>query len=101
MPLGGTYAGGLRVMETGGLPGLSSFPVRSVLGGCTVRLAVHARADEIEIQRFIEAGVFCVPLPFYFHAAFEGGIGAASGTAVLYGLYRFDLPAIGRSLEPV
>jgi len=96
----GMYARGLRAMEISGLViGLGIFLVLSVVVGGTVRLAVYARADEIEIQRLVGAGAFYVRLPFYIQGALQGALGAILATGLLYGLYRLDLPLLGGPLE--
>jgi cell division transport system permease protein len=80
------------------------------LGGClllvlgvivsgTVRLAVHARADEIQIQRLVGAGGFLVRLPFYLEAALQGALGAALALGLLYGLFQLGLPLLSDTLQ--
>jgi len=68
--------------------------VLGVIVSGTVRLAVHARADEIQIQRLVGAGAFFVRLPFYLEAGLQGAIGAGVALAALYGLFRLGLPLI-------
>ncbi len=81
-----------------GLGALLLTVLGSIVAG-TVRLAVHSRSDEIQIQRLVGArGVF-VRIPFYLEGALQGG--AASGLALLalYGLYRLGMPLLGEPLE--
>jgi len=96
----GLYARGLRAIELTGLAiGLGIFLVLSVIVGGTVRLAVYARGDEIEIQRLVGAGALYVRLPFFIQGALQGALGAILATVSLYGIYRLDLPVLGGPLE--
>jgi cell division transport system permease protein len=95
-----TYARLLRTLEWIGA-GLALF-LLLVLGAIvagTVRLALHARADEIEIQRLVGAGGAFLRLPFYLEGAFQGGTAAGVAVAALWGLYRIAVPLFGDSLE--
>jgi cell division transport system permease protein len=58
----------------------------------TVRLAVRARSDEIEIQRLVGAGGLFVRLPFYLEGALQGGVAAGVALGALFALYRLGLP---------
>jgi cell division transport system permease protein len=64
----------------------------------TIRLAVHARADEIQIQRLVGAGPLFIRLPFYLEGALQGGLAAALALALLYALYRLGLPLLREPL---
>jgi len=98
----GVYARVLRAIELTGLVlGIGLFLVLSVIVGGTVRLAVYARADEIEIQRLVGAGGFYVRLPFYIQGALQGGGGALVATLLLYGVYRLEVPVWGAPLEMI
>ena len=72
--------------------------VLGVIVSGTVRLAVHARADEIQIQRLVGAGAFFVRLPFYLEAGLQGALGAGVALVAVYGLFRLGLPLIGESV---
>ena len=61
----------------------------------TVRLALYARTDEIQIQRLVGAGGLFVRLPFYLEGALQGAVAAAVALAVLYGLFQLGLPIVG------
>jgi cell division transport system permease protein len=65
----------------------------------TVRLTVHARADEIQIQRLVGAGGLFVRLPFCLEGALQGGVAAALALLALYGLWALGLPVVGEPLE--
>jgi len=91
------FASYLSALQWVGLViGLGLFLVLSVIVGGTLRLAVYARSDEIEIQRLVGAGAFYVRLPFFMQGALQGGFGAGGAILVLYGLYRL---ALGPVLE--
>ena len=78
----------------------------------TIRLAVYARADEIEIMRLVGATRMYVHLPFIFEGILQGGIGAAFALGLLYLAYKATVwqlgitalsgygPKIGQFLEP-
>jgi cell division transport system permease protein len=72
--------------------------VLGVIVSGTVRLAVHARADEIQIQRLVGGGAFFVRLPFYLEAGLQGALGAGVALALLYGLFRLGPALIGESV---
>jgi len=65
----------------------------------TVRLAVYARADEIQIQRLVGAGALYVRLPFYVQAVVQGAIGAVLAVLLLYGLFRSGLPFLSDPIQ--
>ena len=95
-----SYARVVRVAEWLGL-GLGIF-LALVLGAIvagTVRLTVHARADEIQIQRLVGASALFVRLPFCLEGALQGGIAAAVALLLLYALWAIGLPIIGEPLE--
>ena len=94
------YARVVRMVEWIGV-GLGGFLVL-VLGAIvagTVRLSVHARADEISIQRLVGAGGSFVRLPFYLEGAVQGGLAALLALALLRGLYALGLPLLGDALD--
>lgn len=78
----------------------------------TIRLAVYARADEIQIMRLVGATRMYVQLPFLLEGTLQGGLGAAFALGLLYGGYKATIwqlgitaPSgygleIGRFLEP-
>ncbi|HXZ86457.1 MAG TPA: FtsX-like permease family protein, partial [Myxococcota bacterium] len=68
------------------------------IASSTIRLAVHARADEIQIQRLVGAGAAFIRLPFYLEGALQGGLAAAVAVGLLYGLWRLGLPLLREPL---
>jgi len=64
----------------------------------TVRLALYARSDEIQIQRLVGADGLFVRLPFYLEGAIQGALAAGLALGTLYGLFRLGLPVIGELL---
>ncbi len=94
------YARLVRVAEWLGL-GLGLFLLLilgSIVAG-TVRLAVHSRSDEIQIQRLVGAQGLFVRIPFYLEGALQGGAAAAMALLALYGMYRLGMPLLGEPLE--
>jgi len=93
------YARVVRMVEWLGA-GLGAFLVL-VLGAIvagTVRLSLHARADEIQIQRLVGAGGLFVRLPFYLEGALQGGIAALAALGILRTLYALGMPLLGDAL---
>jgi len=93
------YARIVRMVEWLGA-GLGAFLVL-VLGAIvagTVRLSLHARADEIQIQRLVGAGGLFVRLPFYLEGALQGGLAALAALLLLRALYALGLPLLGDAL---
>jgi cell division transport system permease protein len=93
------YARVVRMVEFIGAA-LGAFLVL-VLGAIvagTVRLSLHARADEIQIQRLVGAGGLFVRLPFYLEGALQGGLAALAALLVLRALYALGLPLLGDAL---
>jgi cell division transport system permease protein len=94
-----SYARLLRALEWIGL-GFGAFllaALAAIVAG-TVRLAVHARADEIEIQRLVGAGGLFVRLPFYLEGALQGALAAAIAVGALFALLRLGLPVLREPL---
>ena len=93
------YARVVRMVEILGA-GLGVFLV-IVLGAIvasTVRLSLHARADEIQIQRLVGAGGLFVRLPFYLEGALQGGLAALAALLLLRALYALGMPLLGDAL---
>jgi cell division transport system permease protein len=93
------YARVVRMVEWLGA-GLGAFLVlvlAAIVAG-TVRLSLHARADEIQIQRLVGAGGLFVRLPFYLEGALQGGLAAVAALLLLRGLYALGLPLLGDAL---
>ena len=90
------YAKVVRVAELVGV-GLGVFllVVLGAIVASTVRLSLHARTDEIQIQRLVGAGGTFVRLPFCLEGALQGGLAAALALGVLRGLFALGTPVLG------
>src|SRR5262249_17064902 len=77
-PWVGGYGRGVRVAGLVGV-GLGFFllVVLGAIVASTVRLSLHARTDEIQIQRLVGAGGTFVRLPFCLEGALQGALAAA------------------------
>ncbi len=65
----------------------------------TIRLAVYARRDEIEILRLVGAGRSFVSIPFMVEGFVQGSLGGLIAVALLYGLFRMLMPGLEGGLE--
>jgi cell division transport system permease protein len=65
----------------------------------TIRLAVYARRDEIEILRLVGAGRSFVSIPFLVEGFIQGSLGGIVAVALLYGFFRILLPGLEGGLE--
>jgi cell division transport system permease protein len=57
----------------------------------TIRLAVYARAEEIEIMRLVGATKLHIRAPFLLEGMIQGGLGAAIALTLLFGAYQAAL----------
>ncbi len=57
----------------------------------TIRLAVYARAEEIEVMRFVGATRAHVRIPFVLEGMIQGTLGAGMALLLLFGAYRATL----------
>ncbi len=97
-----SYARLVRVAEWLGLGlGVALVGVLGAIVAGTVRLTVHARADEIQIQRLVGASGLFVRLPFYLEGAIQGAGAATIALLALYGLWTVGLPLLGDPLQLV
>ncbi len=95
-----TYAKAFDVLQTfSWVLGGGVFVVLSVIVGGTLRLVVDLSAEEIQIQRLVGAGGLYVRLPFYVQGALQGATGALTSQAILYALFRFEVPWLGPPLQ--
>jgi cell division transport system permease protein len=65
----------------------------------TIRLAVIARRDELEILALVGASRSLVRAPFLLEGVIEGAAGGALALALLFGLFRLALPGLELGLE--
>ena len=95
-----TYAKAFDILQIfGWVLGGGVFVVLSVIVGGTLRLVVDLSAEEIQIQRLVGAGGLYVRLPFYVQGALQGAAGALTSLAILYALFRLDVPWLGPPLQ--
>jgi cell division transport system permease protein len=64
----------------------------------TIRLAVYARRDEIEILLLVGASRAFVAVPFLLEGFGQGALGGGLAAGLLYAVYRFTLPGLGDAL---
>ncbi len=82
----------LRVIQLVGLSvGIALGLASLLIVSNTVRLAIYARADEIEIMRLVGATKMTVRLPFLLEGLIQGGAGAGLALGMLFGAYRATL----------
>lgn len=94
------YARTVRVAEWVGLGlGIVLLMILASIVAGTVRLAVHSRADEIQIQRLVGARGLFVRLPFYLEGSLQGAAAAGLALLMLYGLFSVGLPLLGAPLD--
>ncbi len=77
----------------GGVLGLASLFIIAN----TIRMAVYARAQEIEIMRLVGATRTYIQIPLILEGTAQGGLGAALALALLYLLFRATLWQLGTS----
>ena len=65
----------------------------------TIRLAVLARRDELEILELVGAGRSFVSAPFLLEGIVEGACGGALALVLLFGLFQLVLPGLEFGLE--
>ena len=67
----------------------------------TIRLAVFARREELEILSLVGASRSFVNIPFLLEGILEGAVGGALALALLFALFRLVLPGFEFGLELV
>jgi len=67
----------------------------------TIRLAVYAREDEIEIKALVGASRTYVRIPFLIEGTVQGAIGGALALSLLYAVHVLALPQLEYGLELV
>lgn len=65
----------------------------------TIRLAVYARRDELDILALVGASRTFLRVPYLLEGVIQGTLGGALGVALLYALFRVAVPAVGDALE--
>jgi cell division transport system permease protein len=77
----------------GGVLGLASL----FIVANTIRMAVYARAQEIEIMRLVGATRTTIQIPLILEGTVQGGLGAALALGLLYLLFQATLWQLGTS----
>jgi len=65
----------------------------------TIRLAVYARRDELDILALVGASRTFLRVPYLIEGVIQGTLGGLLGVGLLYGLYRIAVPQLGDALE--
>jgi cell division transport system permease protein len=75
-------------MEIGviGSGGLMAMAVMFIIA-TTVRLALHSRAEEIEIMQLVGATLWFIKVPFFLEGILQGMLGASLAVGLSYGLF--------------
>jgi len=73
-----------------GVGGVISMAVMLIIAN-TVRLALYARAEEIEIMRLVGATAWFIKLPFFLEGVLQGLLGTGVALGLLYGLFSLVL----------
>jgi cell division transport system permease protein len=81
----------------GGVLGLAAL----LIVANTIRLAVYARRDELEILALVGASRAVVGIPFVLEGALQGTAGGTLALGLLYALFRLLAPALGPDLALV
>ena len=95
-------AAAVRILRLLGLSvGLALSLASVLIVSNTIRLAVYARADEIEIMRLVGATKMHIRAPFLLEGMIQGGLGAGLALLLLYGAYRATLWQLQQAPGPV
>ncbi len=81
-----------------GLGGVLVFATVMIVAN-TIRLAVYARRDEIEILSLVGASRIFVSVPFLLEGMLQGLLGGLLALAMLYAAFRLALPEIAHGLQ--
>ena len=95
-------AAAVRILRLLGLSvGLALSLASVLIVSNTIRLAVYARADEIEIMRLVGATKMHIRAPFLLEGLIQGGLGAGLALLLLYGAYRATLWQLQQAPGPM
>lgn len=95
-------AAAVRILRLLGLSvGLALGLASVLIVSNTIRLAVYARADEIEIMRLVGATKMHIRAPFLLEGLIQGGLGAGLALLLLYGAYRATLWQLQQAPGPM
>jgi cell division transport system permease protein len=81
-----------------GLGGVLAFATLLIVAN-TIRLAVYARRDELEILALVGASRTFRRIPFLLEGLVQGACGAALALGLVYGLFQLAVPQLGAGLE--
>jgi cell division transport system permease protein len=73
----------LGVIAVGGIMALAVMFIIAT----TVRLALHSRAEELEIMQLVGATLWFIKVPFFLEGILQGMLGASLAVALCYGLF--------------
>jgi cell division transport system permease protein len=88
---------GLRAFGAGAL--LAVIGAALLVVANTIRLAVYARRDEIEIMKLVGATDGYVRAPFLMEGALQGLLGATIAVGAVFGAQRWLLPRAAQAFE--
>jgi cell division transport system permease protein len=94
------YGRALRLVRSAGI-GLGTVLALATLliVANTIRLAVYARRDELEILALVGASRSYVRVPFLLEGLVQGAIGGLIGVALLFGIFHVAVPQLRDALE--
>jgi len=94
------YGRALRLVRSAGI-GLGSVLALATLliVANTIRLAVYARRDELEILALVGASRTYVRVPFLLEGLVQGAIGGLLGVGLLFGIFHLAVPQLRDALE--
>ena len=94
------YARALALVRSAGLAlGVILALATLLIVANTVRLAVYARRDELEILALVGASRTFLRVPYLIEGAIQGTLGGLLGVGLLYALFRIAVPQLGDALD--
>lgn len=94
------YGRALRLVRSAGMGlGLVLAFASLLIVANTIRLAVYARRDELEILSLVGASRTHLRVPFLIEGVVQGAIGGAIGVALLFGIFHVAVPQLRDALE--
>ncbi|MCL4684206.1 permease-like cell division protein FtsX [Myxococcota bacterium] len=94
------YARALALVRSAGLALGAILAVATLLiVANTVRLAVYARRDELEILALVGASRTFLRVPYLIEGAIQGTLGGMLGVGLLYALFQIAVPQLGDALD--
>ena len=98
----GRFTAFLKLLQAGGV-GLGVMLVIAVVFvvSNTIKLAVFARRDELEIMQLVGATDLFIRVPYLLEGMLQGGVGALLAMGGLWGVYRAFSRQAAQALAPV